>query len=1301
MCLRYTLSLPGGAKPGGAEPGGAALAGAEPRGAEPEGVEPGGAESEGAESGGAEPRGAGLSAASDTEAGGVGVAAGGGGTRGAAAAGPGGACTRGTGAAGTGSVGGAGAGGARAGDPEEPGGAGTGGTGTGGTGTGGAEAGGAGASDTRAVGTRAGGTGAGGAGAGGAGARDTGTVDPGAGGAGGGCCVWRSSCWRHYAATTVLRSPSSAEHCEPEPCPHSPVCAFCTGHRVPRLRPPLVPGSHAMALCPSSVPLHIPLPPPPESSLLAVPDPESDLACAANPTVSRLLAIVVSDPSFESTSASALVAELVDFAVACRLDYATSLVAESESASPLSIRGECALGTDVLEDKEEELDCLAATVPRFPSMLHAPEGDPDAPDIPTPRSYAEAITGTYVDAVPPSRANIVDGMWIFRGVKYFQTFSPTPKMTTLRVLLHVTAQRDYDLHSLDFSTAFSQGSLHEEILLRRPPGFTGLFPAGTQWSLRRPVYSLHQAPREWHDTLRTTLAALGFNPSIADPSLFLRTGTSVLPFYFLVCVDNLVFATADSKALTLVKSNGPTGDWRNGLMGNWTNGLMGNWRNGPLALQLPVLLATAHSSIYRPLALSSTFGRVRCCEEGTALLVQYVGHGACAWRTGSCCPHSSSCEAEIYAGAMAAQELRWLTYVLTDLGEQPRLPPRGQLRLAYVATRANTADILTKALSSARNTDFWPTPEQLREKLIEKFGEVDVSGQVFNAVLNSHPEREKMAKDKMGKRHCNLLCQIKIWALGLGGTVRSQWLTRDAAARLAVRSHLPPTERAHFSQYKSAKTLYDAVVARYSSPATAALSRLMLPYLFPDLAAFATVTDLITHLRTSDNRYRAALPAEFCAQNPPPMYIALDYLVTRLPHTLRSIRDHFLSLCPTTLIVDLLEERLLAAETSITTVGTSRGDPRTPFFEGCSPVPLLPSVASAAAVDLVGTKSLSAASAPSERRRISKAKRGKGAGGGSGGGGSGGGGGGVGGGWGGGRGGGFGGGGGAGGSGGSGGRSGGGGGGSSGGGAGRGGAVQRGPQQQQQRSCETPSPQQLREWYAGRQGSGGTGPCTYVLRTGDHTGEQCGGLHATQRCFGRLTDAWCAQFPDATEIPRWHDLLRSGVAIFDLNFDAILPAMYAVSISAEGDCYVCVPPDPGIEAAALGASESAAPGARESAALGAGESALSGTASAQVFHTFTLDSGASRSFFRDRTTLTPLSRLDNPASEQHVTAVESFCSVVMVHCWQHFPCHPFIVVMPMVQGQGMRQEVQVVKWDSTTYCCYFPTVPFTTVVTWY
>ncbi|CAI7833066.1 unnamed protein product [Closterium sp. NIES-53] len=84
--------------------------------------------------------------------------------------------------------------------------------------------------------------------------------------------------------------------------------------------------------------------------------------------------------------------------------------------------------------------------------------------------------------------------------------------------------------------------------------------------------------------------------------------------------------------------------------------------------------------------------------------------------------------------------------------------------------------------------------------------------------------------------------------------------------------------------------------------------------------------------------------------------------------------------------------------------------------------------------------------------------------------------------------------------------------------------------------------------------------------------------------------------------------------------------MYAATDSAEGDFYLCVPPDPGIAAAALGASASTAPGTSESAAPGAGESALSSKAPTEALHTFTLDSGALRSFFRDSTTLTPLSR---------------------------------------------------------------------------
>ncbi|CAI7774007.1 unnamed protein product, partial [Closterium sp. NIES-54] len=610
-----------------------------------------------------------------------------------------------------------------------------------------------------------------------------------------------------------------------------------------------------MSLRLSTAPLRAPLPSPPESSLPALSDPESDSLRAASPTVTRLLATVVTGPSFESTAASALVAELVDFAARCRLDYAASLVAESESVCPPSVRGECALGTDVLEDRQEEFQCLAAASPHLAAM--------DA------EMASWKSTGTYVDAVPPPGANIVSGMWIFRvkrppgsppvfkaryvargfsqrqGVDYFQTFSPTSKMTTLRVLLHVAAHRDYELHSLDFSTAFLQGSLHEEIWLRRPPGFTRTSPPGTQWSLQRPVYGLCQAPREWHDALRTTLAALGFAPSTADPSLFLRTDTSLLPFYILVYVDDLVFATADTTGLAYVKSElqkrhacTDLGELRSYLglqitrdrarrtitltQSHMVQQVLQRFSftySSPQATPLPTrhslsalpsdesvessgpypelvgclmyLMTCTRPDLAYPLSILARYvapGRHRpehmaaakrvlrylCSTLGMGLVlggqspVVLTGHadaswaddqatqrssqgytcslgsGSVSWRaTRSSSVLGSSCEAEIYAGAMAAQELRWLTYLLTDLGEPPRSPPvlyvdnkamlalcreqrlehrtkhialryflvhvlqqRGQLRLAYVASEANTADVFTKALAPCDHQRF-------------------------------------------------------------------------------------------------------------------------------------------------------------------------------------------------------------------------------------------------------------------------------------------------------------------------------------------------------------------------------------------------------------------------------------------------------------------------------------------------------------------------------------------------------------------------------------------------------------------
>ncbi|CAI5994385.1 unnamed protein product [Closterium sp. NIES-64] len=396
-----------GATTGGAEPGGAERGGATPRGVELGGATPGGAEP-----GGAEPEGAGPARVASGGAGPGGSsgassrreplspqelrewfarlwrrAAGAGGSwaaEGAGAADPGGARTGSTGAAGPAGTTGAGAA------------EGVGGEAT----TVGPEGGPAGGATGAAGGTEAGGA----VGAGAA-ARGTG-ADPAVSGVAAQPrpyfvpllqqvlglppstgppppleCPQPVPLQLQLQPASPLPAPSPytgptggfAERREPASRPALPVRPARTSGRGSRQRPPPVPGTHRMSLRPSTAPLRAPLPSPPESSLPTLADPESDSLRAASPTLTRLFANVVTDPSFESTTASALVAELVDFVARCCLDYAASLVAESESVCPPSVGGECALGTDVLEDRQEEFQCLAAASP-----LCRSEGQPAA-----------------------------------------------------------------------------------------------------------------------------------------------------------------------------------------------------------------------------------------------------------------------------------------------------------------------------------------------------------------------------------------------------------------------------------------------------------------------------------------------------------------------------------------------------------------------------------------------------------------------------------------------------------------------------------------------------------------------------------------------------------------------------------------------------------------------------------------------------------------------------------------------------------------------------------------------------------
>ncbi|CAI7769422.1 unnamed protein product, partial [Closterium sp. NIES-54] len=334
--------------------------------------------------------------------------------------------------------------------------------------------------------------------------------------------------------------------------------------------------------------------------------------------------------------------------------------------------------------------------PHLVSMLLAPEGDPDAPDIPTPRSYAEAIageyssqwqtamdaemaswksTGTYVDKVPPPGANIVSGMWIFRVLRLSSRL--------------VTWLEASVLQRFGFTWSSAQATpLATGHSLSAPPSDESVEPSGPYPELVGCLMYLMTCTR----------------PDLAYPLGLLAPGR-----------HRKVHMDAAKRVLRYLCSTSGMG---------LVLGGRGN------------VVLTGHSD--------ASWVDDQATQRSSQGYTFSLGSGSVSWRsTRSSSVLGSSCEAEIYATAMAAQELRWLTYLLTNLGERPHSPPvvhvdnkaaialcqehrlehrtkhialryflarelqqRGQLCLTYVANRANTADIFTKALPPGDHQRF-------------------------------------------------------------------------------------------------------------------------------------------------------------------------------------------------------------------------------------------------------------------------------------------------------------------------------------------------------------------------------------------------------------------------------------------------------------------------------------------------------------------------------------------------------------------------------------------------------------------
>ena len=176
-------------------------------------------------------------------------------------------------------------------------------------------------------------------------------------------------------------------------------------------------------------------------------------------------------------------------------------------------------------------------------------------------------TWTTVPRTPD--LNVLKGTWVFKlkrlpdgtpsrfkarfcargdlqkeGIDFFDTYAPVVQWSTIRLLLSTVLTESWATRQVDYTNAFAQADLREEVYLEFPKMFGPKSGANVVLKLLKSLYGLRQAPRTFFEKLRDGLLERGYQQSTTDPCLFMKQGIMCV-----VYVDDTIFAGADASIL--------------------------------------------------------------------------------------------------------------------------------------------------------------------------------------------------------------------------------------------------------------------------------------------------------------------------------------------------------------------------------------------------------------------------------------------------------------------------------------------------------------------------------------------------------------------------------------------------------------------------------------------------------------------------------------------------------------------------------------------------------------------------------
>lgn len=147
---------------------------------------------------------------------------------------------------------------------------------------------------------------------------------------------------------------------------------------------------------------------------------------------------------------------------------------------------------------------------------------------------------------------VAKGYAQIQGVDYDEVFAPVARMETVRLLLALAAQGEWEVHHMDVKSAFLNGDLVEEVYVHQPPGFADSSSARKVLRLKKALYGLKQAPRAWNARLDQELVKLGFNRSMEEHVVY-RRGIGASLLLVGVYVDDLIICGPNSNVIAEFK----------------------------------------------------------------------------------------------------------------------------------------------------------------------------------------------------------------------------------------------------------------------------------------------------------------------------------------------------------------------------------------------------------------------------------------------------------------------------------------------------------------------------------------------------------------------------------------------------------------------------------------------------------------------------------------------------------------------------------------------------------------------------